>query len=124
MAQSEVNLAPFESEGIFDIDNAPIIGEYPENLALTTEQLAKDAAALEHYISKRPGHPNYNVGHWIVVQGYTDYGDTVVIVDPAKSDQVSWSSNISAVYTISTQKFTDYINAVGASGYSARGIIW
>jgi hypothetical protein len=56
------------------------------------------------------------IGHWVAVKAYTDYGDSVRIVDPAKSDEVSWSGNISAYYNISASKLTAFCQA--------RGLIW
>ena len=63
-----------------------------------------------------PGYPASYIGHWIVSDGYKDNGNTIWIVDPAKSSAVSWSSSISAYYSISATLFRNFIQP--------RGIIW
>ncbi len=63
-----------------------------------------------------PGYPAHNVGHWIVIRGYTSNGDIVVIADPAKSDAVSFSSDIDAYYSISTSKLRAFIQP--------KGLVW
>lgn len=63
-----------------------------------------------------PGYPASDVGHWIVSDGYLNNGNSIWIIDPAKSSVVSWSNNISAYYNISATKFRNFIQP--------RGIIW
>ncbi len=63
-----------------------------------------------------PGYPSYNIGHWVVSDGYKDNGDYIWIVDPAKSDVISWSNSISAYYNISATLFRNFV--------SPRGIVW
>lgn len=63
-----------------------------------------------------PGYPASYIGHWIVSDGYKDNGNTIWIVDPAKSSAVSWSGSISAYYSISATLFRNFIQP--------RGIIW
>jgi len=85
------------------------------------------ASGPNNAASHIPGYPNSVVGHWLVAYGYTDNGNTAVIADPAYSPGViNWSSNISPAYTISMQKATDYVNAVGCSSANVwpRGLIW
>lgn len=63
-----------------------------------------------------PGYPASYIGHWIVSDGYKDNGNTIWIVDPAKSSVISWSGSISAYYSISATLFRNFIQP--------RGIIW
>jgi hypothetical protein len=63
-----------------------------------------------------PGYPAQTIGHWIVSDGYMNSGNTIWIVDPAKSSVVSWSGSISAYYNISASLFRNFIQP--------RGIIW
>lgn len=63
-----------------------------------------------------PGYPASYIGHWIVSDGYKDNGNTIWIVDPAKSSAVSWSGSISAYYSIPATLFRNFIQP--------RGIIW
>lgn len=63
-----------------------------------------------------PGYPAREIGHWIVIDGYMNNGDLISIVDPAKSDAVSWSGSISAYYSISANKLAAFTKS--------KGIIW
>lgn len=64
-----------------------------------------------------PGYPTYkDVGHWVVVRGYYEYGDEYAIADPAKSSEVTWSGSINAYYSVDDYKLAAY------SSY--KGIIW
>ncbi|MDR2044512.1 MAG: C39 family peptidase [Clostridium sp.] len=108
---SAMTTSSIEAKIVYDID---------QSLPVLVCGVSGPNSAASHM----PNYPNSNKSHWLVVKGYSDYGDTIVIADPAKSSAVSWSSNISAVYTVSIGKITDYANATGASGYSARGLIW
>lgn len=63
-----------------------------------------------------PGYPADNIGHWIVIKGYYDYGDGVFIADPAKSSAVSWSANIDAYYDLPTKNLQHFV--------ATKGIIW
>lgn len=71
---------------------------------------------LGGHVSILPGYPARRVGHWIVIRGYLSNGDKVYIADPAKSDAVSFSDDISAYYTITTETLAAYA--------SAKGIVW
>lgn len=66
--------------------------------------------------SHLPDYPNSNIGHWIVVKGYYNYGDNMYIADPAKSSAVSWSGNIQAYYSVLTTKLQAFV--------APKGIIW
>ncbi len=66
--------------------------------------------------SRLPGYPAQRISHWIAIDGYESYGSEVWVVDPAKSDKISWSSGISANYKISTEKL--------ASFATMKGIVW
>ena len=71
--------------------------------------------------SKLPNYPSSDITHWIIIDGYyldTDTQEVTAIsfVDPAKSDEVSWSDPISA-YSETTLT-TMFKFAQG------RGIIW
>ena len=66
--------------------------------------------------SHMPGYPSRSVNHWLAIYGYGSSGSTIYVVDPAKSSAVSWSSGISAKYTVSSTKMAAYA--------SARGIVW
>lgn len=105
------NGLPFDANSIssivvysIDVDNG-----YP----LMAAGISK---ASSSHSSHMPGYPNRDISHWIVIVGYSDYGNSAVISDPAKSPAVSWSSSISAMYTVSMQKL--------ASFAGSRGIIW
>lgn len=37
-----------------------------------------------------PGHPNFNIYHWIALRGYNNYGDNTRYADPAYSAYVTW----------------------------------
>lgn len=63
-----------------------------------------------------PGYPASYIGHWIVSDGYSNNGNTIWIVDPAKSSAVSWSGSIEAYYSISATLFRNFIEP--------RGMIW
>ncbi len=66
--------------------------------------------------SRLPGYPASLVRHFIAVDGYKSVGDEIWIVDPAKSDVISWSGSISKYYSVSTEKLASYA--------SAMGIVW
>lgn len=72
--------------------------------------------------SRLPGYPtNINVGHWIIADGYIWETNTqsvtgIQYIDPAKSDVISWSDNISAYAS------TDLTNMFKFA--RSRGIIW
>lgn len=72
--------------------------------------------SISNHESILPGYPGRNVGHWIVIRGYKNNGDTVLIADPAKSDKVSFSDSIDAYYSISTSKLRAFIQP--------RGLVW
>ncbi len=76
----------------------------------------KSKGSIPNHESILPGYPAYNVGHWIVIRGYNNNGNTVRIADPAKSDAVSFSDNIDAYYSISTSKLRAFIQP--------RGLVW
>lgn len=63
-----------------------------------------------------PGYPNRWTRHWICLDGYKDYGNSVWIVDPAASSSHCTGFNISRYYSVSIDKFTDF-------AYRG-GIIW
>ena len=63
--------------------------------------------------SKLPGYPNDYIGHWLAIDGYRDYGNIIYIVDPAKSDVISWSKNISAYYSVSAKKLAKFCETRG-----------
>ncbi len=63
-----------------------------------------------------PGYPKRRIGHWLAVRGYRKYGNTVEIVDPAKSSAVSFGNDIEAYYDISTSKLRAFA--------SEKGIVW
>ena len=56
--------------------------------------------------SHLPMYPAASISHWIVVKGYSSYGDNVLIADPVKSSAVSWSGSIEAKYDIPLSKLT------------------
>lgn len=68
------------------------------------------------HISKLPGYPNDNIGHWVASDGYTDNGRYIWIIDPAKSPAVSWSGSINPYYTVDSEKLTAFAKS--------KGIIW
>lgn len=63
-----------------------------------------------------PGYPASEIGHWIASDGYKDDAASIWIVDPARSDVISWSNNISAYYEVTATKLAAFAKA--------RGIIW
>ncbi|SCG83870.1 hypothetical protein DW1_2306 [Proteiniborus sp. DW1] len=63
-----------------------------------------------------PGYPARKIGHWLAIDGYKLDGDEIWIVDPAKSDEVSFSDNISAYYSITSTKLAAYAKS--------KGIVW
>ena len=63
-----------------------------------------------------PGYPASEIGHWIASDGYKDDAASIWIVDPAKSDVISWSNNISAYYEVTATKLAAFAKA--------RVIIW
>lgn len=63
--------------------------------------------------SQLPGYPNYYVGHWLAIDGYRDYGNIIYIVDPAKSDVIPWSKNISAYYPVPVEKLAKFCETRG-----------
>lgn len=66
--------------------------------------------------SHLPHYPAKDITHWVAIDGYGNSGDRIYIVDPAKSDAVSWSDNISALYYVTSDKLAAFA--------SSRGIIW
>ncbi|MCM1487056.1 MAG: C39 family peptidase [Firmicutes bacterium] len=66
--------------------------------------------------SRLPGYPYRRISHWVAIDGYSSEGYNVWIVDPAKSDVISWSGNISAYYSIPSEKL--------ASFATMRGLVW
>lgn len=60
-----------------------------------------------------PGYPARKIGHWIAIDGYQDYGDEIWIIDPAKSEEVSWSDDISRYYSISADKLAAFSKSKG-----------
>lgn len=66
--------------------------------------------------SRLPGYPASSIRHWVAIDGYKSYGNEIWIVDPAKSDQISWSGGIQRYYSISADKL--------ASFATMRGIVW
>ena len=71
---------------------------------------------IKDHASILPNYPAKEVGHWLACDGYKDNGATIWLVDPAKSDCVSWSGNITRYLSVSSSKLAAYANA--------RGIIW
>lgn len=68
-------------------------------------------------LSHLPNYPtNTNVDHWVAVDGYSNSGYSIHIVDPAKSSAVNFGSNIAAYYAVSLDKFCAFI--------THRGLIW
>lgn len=63
-----------------------------------------------------PGYPNRDITHWLAIDGYNDDGEYIYIIDPAKSNKVSWSDAIDAYYKIPVEKFTAFLQT--------RGLIW
>lgn len=66
--------------------------------------------------SRLPGYPAKSIVHWVAIDGYKSSGSETWIVDPAKSDVISWSGSIQKYYSISTEKL--------ASFATMRGIVW
>lgn len=66
--------------------------------------------------SHLPKYPAKTITHWLAIDGYSDSGNSIYILDPAKSSAVSWSSSISAMYTVSSDKLAAFA--------SSRGLIW
>jgi hypothetical protein len=66
--------------------------------------------------SHLPNYPDKTVRHWLAIDGYKSSGNTIWIVDPAKSDEVSWSDDIDAYYSISASKLAEYAQD--------RGLVW
>ncbi|GHU52354.1 hypothetical protein FACS1894132_01810 [Clostridia bacterium] len=63
------------------------------------------------------GYPiNTDISHWVAIDGYASSGNTIWIVDPAKSPAVTWSDNISAYQSVSIEKLTAFAQT--------HGIIW
>lgn len=50
------------------------------------------AANIYEYVGgvHLPGHPNAEIGHWIALRGYNNYGDNTRYADPAYNSAVSW----------------------------------
>ena len=71
---------------------------------------------ISGHASILPGYPAREIGHWLAIDGYKTDGDETWIVDPAKSSAVTWSSSITAYYSITTEKLAAYVKA--------RGIVW
>lgn len=71
--------------------------------------------------SKLPNYPNFDVGHWIVVNGYCWDTDTqsvtgICYADPAKSEAVSWSDAISEYEETDVERMFKFARG--------NGIIW
>ncbi|WP_113671122.1 C39 family peptidase [Vallitalea guaymasensis] len=71
---------------------------------------------ISGHASILPNYPATEIGHWLSIDGYTNNGDSIYIVDSAKSDVVSWSDNIDRYYSISATKLAAYVKA--------RGLVW
>ncbi|GKX29998.1 hypothetical protein SH1V18_24780 [Vallitalea longa] len=71
---------------------------------------------ISGHASILPNYPAKEIGHWLAIDGYKDSGDDTWIVDPAKSDAVSWGDNISKYYSITTDKLAAFVKA--------RGLVW
>lgn len=63
-----------------------------------------------------PGYPAVEIGHWLAVDGYKSDGDEIWIVDPAKSDEVYFSDDIDAYYSVTSTKLAAFAKY--------RGIVW
>ena len=66
--------------------------------------------------SHLPNYPAQTITHWLAIDGYSNSGSDIFILDPAKSDAVSWSGSISALYSVSSDKLAAFA--------SSRGLIW
>ena len=69
-----------------------------------------------NHASHLPNYPAQTITHWLAIDGYSNSGNDIFILDPAKSDAVSWSGSISALYSVSSDKLAAFA--------SSRGLIW
>jgi peptidase C39-like protein len=63
-----------------------------------------------------PGYPAREIGHWLAIDGYKSDGDEIWIIDPAKSDEVYFSDDIDAYYSVTTAKLAAFVES--------KGIVW
>nr|WP_312576972.1 C39 family peptidase [Sedimentibacter sp.] len=66
--------------------------------------------------SKLPGYPAVEIGHWLAIDGYKSDGNEIWIIDPAKSDEVYFSDDIDAYYSVTTVKLAAFAES--------KGIVW
>lgn len=67
-------------------------------------------------LSHLPNYPNQSISHWVACDGYINNGAQIRIVDPAKSNAVSWSGSIQPYYEITAEKLQAFI--------APRGLFW
>ena len=63
-----------------------------------------------------PGYPAVRIGHWLAIDGYKSNGDEIWIVDPAKSDEVYFSDDIDAYYSVTSDNLAAFAKS--------KGIVW
>ncbi len=63
--------------------------------------------------SHLPNYPLSEIGHWIVIRGYRDNGNTLLKVDPAHSDAVSWGGNVAPYGTVPIKTLTAFAQPKG-----------